>query len=79
MTGLYPIIRRKRVPLIVQDTPAAPAGNVEPVVVEAVKSEPTAPLPEAAVTPAVPEPTKKAKRSASGKQLVLGADEQGEK
>jgi hypothetical protein len=72
MDHLYPIIRRKRVPLIVQDTPAAPAGNVEPVVAQAVKHE-------VVVAPAVVAPVKAAKRSASGKQLVLGADEQGEK
>ena len=69
MTGLYPIIRRKRVPLIVQGTPAAPAGNVEPVVAQAVKSE-------TAVTRAVTVPVK---REPKGKQLVLGADEQSEK
>ena len=35
MNGLYPIIRRRRVPLMVRDAPPAVAANVEPVRVEA--------------------------------------------
>lgn len=35
MQGLYPIIRRKRVPLVVADAPPVVVGNVEPVPVVA--------------------------------------------
>ena len=37
MDQLYPIIRRTRRPLLVQDTPPVVATNVEPVKVEAIK------------------------------------------
>jgi len=35
MNGLYPIIRRRRVPLMVRDAPPTVAANVEPVKVNA--------------------------------------------
>ena len=38
MNELYPIIRRKRRPLIVEDAPPVVLGNVEPVKVEATVS-----------------------------------------
>jgi hypothetical protein len=31
MQGLYPIVRRKRVPLVATDAPPVMVGNVEPV------------------------------------------------
>ena len=37
MTNLYPIIRRKRRPLIVADKPPGVVGNVEPVNAAATK------------------------------------------
>jgi hypothetical protein len=37
MNTLYPIIRRKRRPLIVADKPPVVAGNVEPVIAVATK------------------------------------------
>ena len=44
MNELYPIIRRKRVPLVVADVPAVVVGSVEPATVDAVTA---APLPTA--------------------------------
>jgi len=38
MKELYPIIRRKRRPLVVEDAPAVVVGSVEPVKVEAAVS-----------------------------------------
>ena len=49
MDQLYPIIRRKRRPLIVADVPPVAAGPVQPVVVadgQRVESVPAAPAPE---------------------------------
>ena len=42
MTNLYPIIRRKRRPLIVADKPPVVVGNVEPV--NAVATKPVEPV-----------------------------------
>ena len=39
MQGLYPIIRRKRVPLLPVDVPPAAAANVESVNAEAVRAK----------------------------------------
>jgi hypothetical protein len=38
--GLFPIIRRVRRPLVLNDKPVAVVGNVEPVQVEAQAEEP---------------------------------------
>jgi hypothetical protein len=49
MDKLYPIIRRKRRPLILADVPPVAAGPVQPVVVadgQRVESVPAAPAPE---------------------------------
>ena len=43
MNTLYPIIRRKRRPLIVADKPPVVAGSVEPVQVVAAKPAETIP------------------------------------
>ena len=42
MTNLYPIIRRKRRPLILSDAPPVVVGNVEPG--DAVASKPVEPV-----------------------------------
>jgi hypothetical protein len=47
MNGLFPIIRRKRRPLIVADVPPDAAGLVQPVVAKPlVESTPVTPKPE---------------------------------
>jgi ribosomal protein L3 len=54
MEGLFPIVRRKRVPLVVEDTPPVMVGNVEPVTVVAV--EPAAVVPLVNAEPQSAEP-----------------------
>ena len=44
MEGLFPIIQRKRVPLVVADTPPIMVGNVEPVTPVAVEPSAVVPL-----------------------------------
>ena len=46
MEGLFPIVRRKRVPLVVEDTPPVMVGNVEPVTAVAVEPAAVVPLVE---------------------------------
>jgi hypothetical protein len=41
MNELFPIVRRKRRPLLVQDVPPMAVGNVEPPKVEATESDRT--------------------------------------
>ena len=64
MEGLFPIVRRKRVPLVATDTPPAVVGNVEPVqavavepLVETVEAQGTqAKTPAPLSQPGLPEP-----------------------
>jgi hypothetical protein len=46
MMTLYPVVRRVRRPLLVQDTPPVVAGSVEPVKVEAAAEMNAAPSAE---------------------------------
>ena len=56
MEGLFPIVRRKRVPLVVAATPPVMVGNVEPVTAIAV--EPAAVVPMVSAEPQNAEPTR---------------------
>ena len=64
MEGLFPIVRRKRVPLVVEDMPPVMIGNVEPVqavavepLVETVEAQGTqAETPAPLSQPELPEP-----------------------
>jgi hypothetical protein len=53
MQTLYPIIRRKRRPLLVEDSPPVVVGNVEPV--KAVATTPSAEQTSEAIQPSVAE------------------------
>ena len=73
MQGLFPIIRRKRVPLVVTDSPPVLVGNVEPVPAVAAEPPPVVPLVEPALPDETPTPApleaavrkeRRAKRSA---------------
>ena len=56
MTGLYPIIRRVRRPLIVQDAPPVNAGNAEPVAAEAKTTDNGPQTTDHEKTPSIEEP-----------------------
>ena len=66
MEGLFPIVRRKRVPLVVEDTPPVMIGNVEPV--QAVAVAPPAVVPFANAEPQNAEPARPAGRERRAKR-----------
>ena len=64
MAGLFPIVRRKRVPLVATDTPPAVVGNAEPVPMVAVEPSAVAPLMSAEPQSAEPVPPGRKERRA---------------
>ena len=66
MEGLFPIVRRKRVPLVVEDTPPVMIGNAEPVTVVAV--EPAAVVPLVNAEPQNAEPARPAGKERRAKR-----------
>ena len=66
MEGLFPIVRRKRVPLVVEDTPPAVIGNVEPA--QAVAAESGAAVPPVNAEPQSAEPARRAGKDRRAKR-----------